>query len=96
MVQLNHSSSEQPDLRTTEQRIAWGKANGLPLDYLIVSVAEVNQIDETLQKLAQDNMAWRMVARATFGAKDQKELGEAIQKSRAKLGESPETHLENQ
>ena len=78
MVQLNQSSSEPLDLRTTEQRIAWGKAHGLPATHMIVSVAEVNHIHQTVEAAIGDNMAWRMVARATFGEKDQKGLGEAI------------------
>ena len=78
MVQLNQSSSEPLDLRTTEQRIAWGKAHGLPDEFLILSGAEMMQIKQTVEAAIGDNMAWRMVARATFGEKDQKGLGEAI------------------
>ena len=76
MVQINQPNP--PDLRTTEQRIAWGKAHGLPDEFLILSRAEMMQIQQTVEAAIRDNLGWRMVARATFGAKDQKELGEAI------------------
>lgn len=74
MVQLNQSNSGSPDLRTTEQRIAWGKANGLPATHMIVSVAEVNHIHQTIEAAVSDNMAWRMVYTALSLERDRYRL----------------------
>lgn len=75
---VNGHDPLQPDLTTPQAREAWGKAQGLPKGFLIISEMEMFRISQTVQASSSENLKYRALARLFFNAKTPDELAQAI------------------
>ena len=78
MNPVNGHDPLQPDLSTPQAREAWGKAQGLPSGFVIVSDAEMAHISQIVQASTSENLKYRAVARMQFNSKTPLELTDAI------------------
>lgn len=79
-MSVNGHNPLQPDLSSPQAREAWGKAQGLPQGFVILSDAEMARISQIVQVSSSENLKYRALGRLLFNAKTPQELAEAIKR----------------